>query len=399
MLNNKGITLIELLVGIVILGIIGAMSTPIIGESYENMQKDKIIEDSLHIERAATNYCLRPENACPIGEDVQMDKLIEYIDGYDEEYTINVKRLSERSFGIYYAAENEYSFPFNEEGLLVSRELTAESASRDLVNIPAGSETVPEQDLKDDESSEQEEPTFDFPKWEANVFSVGNRVQYDGRVFEIRDESGVTSPPEAQNLRPYGAFQEVEIGNDYRPYNTYYKGDTIKYEGATYKMLNEGGNHEKPSESLEWQEMTTFYTPYNRYKKDDTVKHEGYTYIALNEGATGIEPGTPSAKDRWNNITGDAWYPYNTYRSGDTVQYNGTTYSAKYYSFNDNPETSSVWSEVNEGNQPVRWNSNDIYLAGDLVIHENTTYEAQWWTQGDNPKKHSGEWDVWQEVN
>ena len=200
--------MIELLVSLVILGIIGAMSTPVIGQTYENMQKDKIIEDALHIERAAENYCLRPENACTIGDTVPMEKLVEYIDGYDESYTVSVKRLSERSFGIYYAVEGAYSFPFDEDGLLVSKELSARTASRDLVNIPSGNETIPEQYPGNDD------PSLGFPEWEEDTFSVGDRIQYDGKVFEIRHGEGVWSPPEPENLRPYGGFQEVEISND-----------------------------------------------------------------------------------------------------------------------------------------------------------------------------------------
>jgi prepilin-type N-terminal cleavage/methylation domain-containing protein len=392
--NNKGITLIELLVGIVILGIIGAMSTPLIGQSFENMQKDKILEDSLHIERAAENYCLRPENACPIGEDVPMEKLVEYIDGYDESYTVTVKRISERSFGIYYASTDEYSFPFNQEGKLISRELSARTATRDLVNIPGESEDVPDQDLGNDDNSS----VLDFPEWEEGAHSVGDRIQYDGKVFEIRHGDGVWSPPTVDNLRPYGGFQEVEIGNSYRAYNTYTTGDTVRYQGMTYTMRHEGGNGEDPSTSLAWQAQTMRYTPYNVYDTGDSVVHKGSTYIALNWG-TGIEPGTEASTGVWQNISSDKWEPYNTYDSGDTVEYKGTTYKASYFTQNDNPETSSVWSEVNEGNEPTRWRRNEIYLAGDRVIHGNTTYEAQWWTQGDNPKKHSGDYEVWQPVN
>lgn len=392
-LNNKGITIMELLVTIVILGIIGSISTPVIGKSLENMQKDQIIEDSMHIERAAENFCLRPENVCPIGEDVPMEKLIDYIDGYDESYTVTVKRISERSFGIFYASTDEYSFPFNKEGKLISKELSARTATRDLVNIPGESEDVPDQDLGNDDDS----TILDFPKWKEGTHSVGDRVQYDGKVFEILRNQGTQIPPEVSNLSSYGPFQEVEIGNSYRAYNTYKKDDIVEFEDSTYLMLNEGGNHETPSKSLEWQELTTLYTPYNRYKRDDTVKHEGASYIALNGGATGLEPGTSSSMGFWNNISSDTWQPYNTYSRGETVEYNGKTYETKNWSQNDNPETSNRWSEVIEDNEAVRWNKNNLYSTGTLVIHGNTVYEALKDTEGGKPPhKNSG---VWQPVD
>ena len=396
MFGSKGITMIELLVAIVILGIVGSLSTPIIAKTYENMQKDKIIEDALHIERAAENYCLRPMNACTIGEEIPMEKFVEYVDGYDETYTVTVKRLSERSFGIYYAREGEYSFPFNDDGLLVSKELSARTASKDLVNIPSNSVDIPEQDFGGGGSDES---LLGFPEWSEGTYSVGDRIRYDNKIFEIRHAGGIWAPPMETNLEPYGGFQEVEIGNDFRSYNTYYKGDTINYQGATYEMLHEGGNGETPSESLAWQEQTMSFTPFNVYNKDDAVIYNGHTYVAMHDGATGVEPDTFSSIGVWQNISSDKWEEYNTYYKSDVVEYQGKSYEALSYTQNDNPTTSSKWKEVRQDDALVSWNRNTVYLAGDQVIHGNTTYEAQWWTKGDNPNTYSDQYEVWQPVN
>ncbi|MFP4287335.1 MAG: prepilin-type N-terminal cleavage/methylation domain-containing protein [Candidatus Izemoplasmataceae bacterium] len=55
--NNKGVTLVELLIVIVILGIIAAVSIPAVGNIVENSQKDAVISEAASI-RSAINTCL-----------------------------------------------------------------------------------------------------------------------------------------------------------------------------------------------------------------------------------------------------------------------------------------------------------------------------------------------------
>jgi len=51
--NSKGITLVELLIVIVILGIIAAIAVPAVGNIVENAEKDAIIADAQQIESSA----------------------------------------------------------------------------------------------------------------------------------------------------------------------------------------------------------------------------------------------------------------------------------------------------------------------------------------------------------
>ena len=52
--NNKGVTLVELLIVIVILGIIAAISIPAVGNIVENSRKDAVLADAINLRNAAT---------------------------------------------------------------------------------------------------------------------------------------------------------------------------------------------------------------------------------------------------------------------------------------------------------------------------------------------------------
>lgn len=55
--NNKGVTLVELLIVIVILGIIAAISIPAVGGIVTNAQKDAVIADAVNIRNQANLWC------------------------------------------------------------------------------------------------------------------------------------------------------------------------------------------------------------------------------------------------------------------------------------------------------------------------------------------------------
>ena len=55
--NKKGITLVELLIVVVILGIIAAISIPAVGNVVRNAEKDAVIADAQNL-RSAANLCV-----------------------------------------------------------------------------------------------------------------------------------------------------------------------------------------------------------------------------------------------------------------------------------------------------------------------------------------------------
>lgn len=83
-MNNKGVTLIELLIVIVVLGIISAFAIPAVGTIISNTEKDAIVADAIAIENAAKLYCA--SNSCGASETLTYDQLSPYVQSFDATY-------------------------------------------------------------------------------------------------------------------------------------------------------------------------------------------------------------------------------------------------------------------------------------------------------------------------
>lgn len=79
--NKKGVTLTELLIVIVVMGIIAAFSVPAVGSIIENTRKDAVLADALTIENAAKLYCA--SNICGDSEALDKAELADFISGLD----------------------------------------------------------------------------------------------------------------------------------------------------------------------------------------------------------------------------------------------------------------------------------------------------------------------------
>lgn len=55
--NNKGVTLVELLIVIVVMGIIAAFAIPSVGKIITNTKKDAIVADAIAVQSTADLYC------------------------------------------------------------------------------------------------------------------------------------------------------------------------------------------------------------------------------------------------------------------------------------------------------------------------------------------------------
>lgn len=84
MKNNKGVTLVELLIVIVVMGIISAFAIPAVGQIIENTQRDNILNDALTVESAAKLYC--SQTTCADDEALTYTQLANYMDGFDASY-------------------------------------------------------------------------------------------------------------------------------------------------------------------------------------------------------------------------------------------------------------------------------------------------------------------------
>lgn len=79
--NKRGVTLTELLIVIVVMGIIAAFSVPAVGSIIDNTRKDAVLADALTIENAAKLYCA--SNECTLTEALSKTELADYISGLD----------------------------------------------------------------------------------------------------------------------------------------------------------------------------------------------------------------------------------------------------------------------------------------------------------------------------
>ncbi len=86
--NNKGVTLIELLIVIVVMGIIAAFSIPAVGTIISNTNKDAILNDAIQVEQAARTYCNTISTCDDLKSDtspgIQWKTIDEFVSGLDE---------------------------------------------------------------------------------------------------------------------------------------------------------------------------------------------------------------------------------------------------------------------------------------------------------------------------
>jgi type IV pilus assembly protein PilA len=84
MKNNKGVTLVELLIVIVVMGIIAAFAVPSVGQIIENTQRSAIYADALAVEQAAALYCA--DTLCTDTQSLTWTQLQDQVEGIDAAY-------------------------------------------------------------------------------------------------------------------------------------------------------------------------------------------------------------------------------------------------------------------------------------------------------------------------
>ena len=78
--NNKGVTLVELLIVIVVMGIIAAFAIPAVGTIIENTNRDAVLADAIAVENAAKLYCA--QTTCSgTGQTLTWTEIDPYVDG------------------------------------------------------------------------------------------------------------------------------------------------------------------------------------------------------------------------------------------------------------------------------------------------------------------------------
>lgn len=82
-MNNKGVTLIELLIVIVVIGIISAFAIPAVGNFLDSARQQAVYQDAVAVRNAASWYCSQPENTCAVDEELTITELGTYLEGFD----------------------------------------------------------------------------------------------------------------------------------------------------------------------------------------------------------------------------------------------------------------------------------------------------------------------------
>ncbi len=130
-MNNKGVTLIELLIVIVVLGIISAFAVPSVSAIIENTEKDKVYNAALIIEESTRLYCI--QKTCLDDQVLTSTELSSYVDKLDDSYDYTATKLSSGVITVTYIKAGNYSFPFDSTGTLLENKVPSLS-SRNYVN-------------------------------------------------------------------------------------------------------------------------------------------------------------------------------------------------------------------------------------------------------------------------
>ncbi|MCF6442406.1 discoidin domain-containing protein [Pseudoalteromonas luteoviolacea] len=85
------------------------------------------------------------------------------------------------------------------------------------------------------------------------------------------------------------------------------------------------------------------------------------------------------------------WQDKNNYKKGQRVTHQGAIYQAKWWSEGDSPaiNTSGAWQFVqfinHENNTPTPWLHAQVYTKGQIVAYKGELFEAKWWTLNETP--------------
>jgi type IV pilus assembly protein PilA len=103
-MNNKGVTLIELLIVIVVIGIISAFAVPAVGNFLDSAKQQAVYQDAVAVRNAAAWYCGQAANTC-IAEDADgvadngtaltYANLSDNLDGFDDSLYVTTGAIAE----------------------------------------------------------------------------------------------------------------------------------------------------------------------------------------------------------------------------------------------------------------------------------------------------------------
>ena len=341
-MNNKGLTLIEVLLVIVVIGIVSAISVPSLTTILSNTNRDDILNTAVSIERAAKNYCRRDNySSCPDGQVLTREDISEFLLNVDDDYEILVIITNGiRDILVVYAKEGEFSFPYNQAGLqqrtiiggIDYPGVTPTTSTRESVNRPSSA--------------------LDTLEWNQNLpfgaFFLYSMDSQPESLWQVRSDSLPANAPTVSDWEN-GLYQKITP--QWERNNRYNKGDVVIFEGVRFTAILDDMSGLEPREDVGWQENTHLWREYNQYNIGDSVVHEGALFIAISDSITPERvPGTNEGRGFWDEIT-DEWRVHKVYQPEDIVRH---TINDEIRWFvartpienGEMPGSSALWSEI-----------------------------------------------------
>ena len=143
--NEKGVTLVELLIVIVILGIIAAISVPAVGNIVSNANKDALLADATNLQQQVSLYCTSEDDPGICGENSAADDDLTYFkNGGTKTLDAYVDGIGDVSYLVWYdttadawnvaIGDGEYYFAGDPSS--ASRDAVSESTDDPLAAFP-----------------------------------------------------------------------------------------------------------------------------------------------------------------------------------------------------------------------------------------------------------------------
>ena len=418
-MDNQGITMIELLIVIVVIGIVSGIAIPGISGIMENTRRESVFSDALAIRYASRQTCLgradldvcdsqlseetllysddedtfgRSEGSDfdyiaygdvdQDGNIISISKELSYFHSDEEAQTENLEPLTLEAYEYEYYAINIHG---NWQVAFMTEEYIY-MGNPVLDDISVGHENVePVSDEYDDLLDAFIQYLGNTSYWGSEYlgdYPHYNEVQYSYEELENGSRFIYDHPEHGQTLFEVSNKDELNTGSSDGSFKT---PSDVFYSHGPYQMIID-----------EWHENNT-------YEVGDTVEHNGEEYVVHNAGEannnepTGFDSSRTSHRTGWN-VVSDRWHPHNIYKNGDILKYGGSEYEVVNSGWaNDyNPNSGNGWEEIIDDSNGSgdfdypQWQQNTVYYGGDVVEYNGHLYYANWWTENDSPNQNYG---------
>gem|GEM_PF-2631474 len=419
-MDSQGVTLIELLVAIVILGIVSGIAGTSIFGVMENMRQESVVSDALAIRDAARRTCMGGAASAVCDSQLSEYTLLHA----DNEDTFGRYESSDYDYIAYGGVDQDGNISNLSEELLYFQSkngsdmkhldpLTLEARDYEYfaINIKGSWQIA----FKTEDYIYMGNPVLDdIAESNDNVEQISD--DYDDLLDAFIQYLGDTNYWGSEYLGDYPHYSEIEYSYDDIEEGSRFIYDHPEYGQSLFEVTNrnelntgsQDGSFKSPSDPGAfysygpYQKITDAWHEHNTYQVGDTVEYQGEEYVVYNAGEanqnepTGFDASRTNRRTGWN-VVSDRWHPHNIYEDGDVVQHGNSEFEVvNSGEANDhNPISGNGWVEIiDDSDEPgefdyPEWQENTVY-DGDLVEYDGYIYHANWWTRNDVPADNHG---------